>query len=99
MVVLVLLLPAVKVAAVPPFKTVPVPESEPIVLLNPFKSRVEFTVKAEFGLNAVVDAAWNVPAMSVVAPLYVLLEDTVIMPAPVMSTITDPDPVISWTRG
>ena len=80
-VVLVLSLPTVNVAvAVPLFKTIPVPfpESEPIVLLNPLKSRVGFTggfagravnVKAEFGLNAVVDPAWSVPAMSVVVPL------------------------------
>ena len=69
-VVLVLSLPAVNVAVVAPlFKTVPFPESEPIVLLNPFKSKIEFTVKAEFGLKLVADPAWRVPALIVVPPV------------------------------
>ena len=63
-------LPTVNVAVVAPlFKTVPIPESEPIVLLNPFRSKVEFTVKAEFGLKAVADPAWSVPALTVVPPV------------------------------
>ena len=69
-VVLVLSFPTVNVAVVEPlFKTVPFPESEPIVLLNPFKSKIEFTVKAEFGLKLVADPALRVPPLIVVPPV------------------------------
>ena len=53
-----LLPPAVNVAGVPsPSITVPLPPNEPTVLELPSRSRTEFTVKAEFGLNAVVEPA------------------------------------------
>jgi hypothetical protein len=37
--------------------TVPLPAREPIWLENPLRSKTVFTVKAEFGLNAVVEPA------------------------------------------
>ena len=50
--------PAVNVAGVfPLFVTVPLPPNEPTVLELPLRSRTELTVKAEFGLNAVVEPA------------------------------------------
>ena len=69
-VVLALSLPTVNVACVGALlNTAPVPEGEPIVLLNPCRSKTEFTVKAEFWLNAFADPAWSVPALIVVPPL------------------------------
>jgi hypothetical protein len=76
---LLLLFPKVNIAVVAaaviivvsglPFDTIPVPASEPMELLKPFRSRVESTVKAEFGLNAVVEAACSVPVSTDVAPV------------------------------
>jgi hypothetical protein len=40
----------------------PVPFKAPITLENPPRSRVPLTVKAEAGLNAVVEPAISVPA-------------------------------------
>ena len=68
-VVLPLSLPTVNAEAVAPlFNTEPVPESEPIVLLNPCKSKMEFTVKSEFWLSALANPTWSVPALTVVPP-------------------------------
>ena len=51
-VVLVPLPPAVKVAgACPAIGHAPAPAKEPTLLLKPFRSSTEFTVKAEPGLN------------------------------------------------
>jgi hypothetical protein len=63
--------PAVKVAEVVAtlLVTVPVPAKEPTLLEKLARSRVEFTVKAEPALNAVMEPAFNVPALTVVAPL------------------------------
>ena len=51
--------------------TVPLPESEPIVLLNPFRSNTdtEVTVYAELALNAVAEPACSVPEPTLVAPV------------------------------
>ena len=62
--------PAVKVAEVPPLLvTLPLPASEPTLLENPLRSRMEFTVNAEFVLNAVVAPATSVPTLTVVTPV------------------------------
>ena len=59
-------LPTVNVAGVPPLLvTVPFPESEPMVLLNPFRFSTEVTVNAELGLNAVGEPAWSVPLLTI----------------------------------
>ena len=70
-VVLELLPPAVRVAEVEValLVTVPAPAREPTVLEKPARSRVEVTVKAELELKAVVEPAFSVPALTVVAPL------------------------------
>ena len=61
--------PAVSIAAAARLLViVPVPASEPIALEKPLRSKVELTVKSEFALNAVVEPACNVPALTVVAP-------------------------------
>ena len=53
-------------APAPLSKTVPFPESEPIVLLNPFRSKTELTVNSEFLLKPFNDPAWSVPALTIV---------------------------------
>jgi hypothetical protein len=68
--VLVLSPPAVNVARLEALLViVPVPDSEPIVLLNPFRSRTDVTLNVEFGLSAVADPACSVPDATLVAPL------------------------------
>ena len=57
------------VAAVPLLVTVPVPAKEPMALENPSRSKVALTVKSEVALNAVVEPACSVPALTVVTPL------------------------------
>ena len=51
--------PAVNVAGADSllFVTVPLPANEPTVLELPLRSRTELTVKAELGLNAVMEPA------------------------------------------
>jgi hypothetical protein len=67
---LVLSLPTVKVAKVDPlFVTLPLPESEPMLLLNPWRSSNEVTLNAEVALNAVGEPACSVPELTLVVPL------------------------------
>src|ERR1700738_439688 len=60
----------VSVAAVAtPFWTVPLPDSDLTAFENPFSPRTPFTVKSEFGDNALaLDTATTLDAVTVVAP-------------------------------
>ena len=49
--------------------TAPLPASEPMEISKPFRSSVPFAVTAELLPNAVVEPAFNVPALTVVAPV------------------------------
>ena len=95
-VVLELLPPAVKVAELAALLlvTVPVPANEPTVLEKLARSKVEVTVKAELALKAVVEPAFNVPALTVVAPLYVLAPEIVRVPVPFLVNPRVPAPSV-----
>ena len=62
-------LPRVRLAV--PRVTFPAPASEPMVLLKWFRAKVFplAMVNAEFGESAVVEPAWMIPLLTVVAPL------------------------------
>jgi len=56
-------------AKVPLSVTFPEPVREPMVLELPFRSTVPRTLKLEFELRAVADAAWRTPEETIVAPI------------------------------
>ena len=70
-VVLVLAPPVVSVAEDPALVTVPLPESEPMLVEKPPRSRLvpEESVTAELLPKAVAEPAFNVPPMRAVAPV------------------------------
>ena len=88
-VVLVLSLPVVSVAE--PSVTLPAPASEPMVWLKLARSSVAppATVNALPADNAFAAPACSVPALTAVAPEYVLLPESVNVPAP---TLVSPPP-------
>jgi hypothetical protein len=81
-VVLVLSLPVASVAE--PSATEPAPASEPTVWLKFARLRVAplATVTALLGAKVFAAPACNVPALTVVAPLYVLLAVKIVVPVP-----------------
>ena len=90
---LALLPPAVSVAALPEFVTVPAPASEPKLAVKPPRSRLApaDTVIAELLPRAVAEPAFNVPEVTLVAPLYVFAADKVRVPAP--ACVSEPLPL------
>ena len=95
-VVLVLLPPAVRVTApAAPLVTLPAPASEPIVSLKPNRSNVAppTTVSALLAPTALTTPSLTVPALMVVAPVYVLAAERVRVPLP--SLVRPPAPLTS----
>src|SRR6202011_3180446 len=95
-VVLVLSLPVVSMAE--PSVALPAPASEPMVWLKLLRSRVAplATVNALNGENALTTPACSVPALTDVAPVYVLLPDSVSVPVPIL--VSPPGPLIAPER-
>ena len=95
-VVLVLSLPVVSVAE--PSVTLPAPASEPMVWLKPSRSSVAplATVNALPAENAFAAPACSVPALTAVAPEYVLSPDSLSVPAPIL--VSPPLPEIVPAR-
>src|SRR5438552_11093084 len=65
-----------------PLVTVPVPAKELTVSLNPFRSNVALSVNAVPLGTALVRPSFNVPALIVVAPVYVFAPPRIRVPVP-----------------
>src|SRR6202011_3961198 len=92
-VVLVLSLPVVSMAE--PSVALPAPASEPMVWLKLLRSRGAplAPVNALTGESALTAPACSVPALTDVAPVYVLLPDSVIVPVRIL--VSPPGPLIA----
>ncbi len=77
----------VKVAAGPLSVTVPEPVTLPTCWTKPSRSSVPPSVKAVPAGKALATPSARVPAMIVVAPVYVLASDSVSMPVPVLTRL------------
>ena len=89
--VVLVLLPVVSVAE--PSVTLPAPASEPMVWLKLARSSVapDATVNALTAENAFAAPACSVPALTAVAPEYVLLAVRVVVPAPICTNEPAPE--------
>src|SRR5262249_62268869 len=73
-------------APAPELVTVPAPAREPMVWLNPLRSRNAPTVKALAAEKVLAAPACSVPAVTVVAPELVLAPDTFNVPVPILAS-------------